>query len=171
VIGAIRRLLRPPATAVVIPVPEASHVADGGEPGMPPHVTVMWPFARRVRGRHRRGLAALAAGQEAFGFTLARIGTFPGVVYLAPEPAAPFVEIVRAITAAWPRFQPYGGAYPDVVPHVTVRRGDPPGDDEQASLQTELPIACVAREIVVLAPDGEAWREVYRVALRDSTSA
>lgn len=156
------RMLRPPATAVVIPVPEAAAVVEGGEPGMPPHITLLWPFARRPGRRHRDGLAAIAATQEQFAFTLARVGTFPNVVYLAPEPAAPFVDLVRAITETWPRYQPYGGAYPDVIPHLTVPGGDP------AQLQSVLPIRCHAREILLLSPAGDGWREDYRAPFRTS---
>ncbi|MDQ1684894.1 MAG: hypothetical protein QOC82_1631 [Frankiaceae bacterium] len=157
---------RPPATAVVIPVPAAAPAVAGTEPGMPPHVTLLWPFARRVRDPHRRGLAAIAGRHEPFDFALTRVGEFPGVVYLAPEPAAPFVTLVRAIADTWPRHQPYGGAYPDVIPHLTVRLGGGPlTDDERAQLEALLPIRCHATEILLLTPDGAGWREDYRVPL------
>jgi len=167
------RLLRPAAAAVVIPVVEATGlVGDVSGAGMPPHVTLLWPFARRPGHRHRRGLAAIAAEHEQFGFTLARVGSFPGgVTYLAPEPAEPFVGLVRALVSAWPRHQPYGGAFAEVIPHVTVRAGEPLAPDELARLDAALPLPCTAREILLLVPDGEGWREDYRVPLRASTSA
>jgi hypothetical protein len=161
----LRQRLRPPATAVVIPVPEAASVVGAGEPGMPPHVTLLWPFARRLRAGHRRGLDAIAGTHAPFAFTLARVGTFPGVVYLAPEPAAPFVDLVDAITRTWPRHQPYGGAYAEVIPHLTVPDGDP------APLEAVLPIRCHAREILVLSPAGDGWCEIYRVPLRGSAAS
>ncbi|MDQ1747259.1 MAG: hypothetical protein QOD07_1522 [Frankiaceae bacterium] len=161
----LRQRLRPPATAVVIPVPEAASVVGAGEPGMPPHVTLLWPFARRLRAGHRLGLDAIAATHPPFTFTLARVGTFPGVVYLAPEPAPPFVDLVEAITGTWPRHQAYGGAYAEVIPHLTVPNGDP------AQLEAMLPIRCHAREILVLSPADGGWREIYRVPLAASTSA
>ena len=161
------RLFRPPATAVVIPVPEAAAVVDSSEPGMPPHVTLLWPFVRRPRGRHRRGLADIAAAHARFDFTLTRVGEFPGAVYLAPEPAAPFVGLVRAITTKWPRRQPYDGKYGDVIPHLTLRLGGAPlTDEERAELEAALPIRCSATEILLLVPDGGGWREVYRLPLR-----
>ncbi|MBV9099254.1 MAG: 2'-5' RNA ligase family protein [Frankiaceae bacterium] len=168
----VRRWLRPPAAAVVIPVPEAAALAGHTDPGMPPHVTLLWPFARRPGRRHRRGLAAIAAAHEQFAFTLVRVSTFPNVVYLAPEPAQPFIDLVHALTNRWPRHQPYGGAFPDVVPHLTVRvGGEPLADDERARLEAALPIRSSAREILLLAPEGEGWRELYRVPLRATTSA
>lgn len=169
---ALRRRLRPPATAVVIPVPEAAGLVGATDPGMPPHVTLLWPFARRPGRRHRRGLAAIAAAHEEFGFSLVRVGTFPDVVYLAPEPAMPFTDLVHAITRAWPRHQPYGGEFPAVVPHLTVRIGSAPlGAQERMQLESALPIRCRATEIVLLTPDSDGWRELYRVPLRASTSA
>ena len=160
------RLLRPPASAVVIAVPAAAPLVEGAEPGMPPHVTLLWPFARRIRAGHRRGLAAIAERHQEFEFTLARVGEFTGVVYFAPEPAAPFVELIHAIADTWPRHQPYAGAYPDVIPHVTVRLGGASlTDAERARLEAQLPIRCHATEILLLAPDGGGWREDYRVPL------
>ena len=57
------------------------------------------------------------------------VDRFPRVLYLAPEPAAPFVELTQAIAARWPDHQPYGGEFDSVVPHVTVVNGvaEPPG--------------------------------------------
>jgi hypothetical protein len=162
----LRRLLRPPATAIVIAVPEAEHlVGDVSGPGMPPHVTLLWPFFGRPGRRRLRRLAAVAARHAQFDFTLARVGTFPGVVYFAPVPAAPFVDLVRALTETWPGKQPYGGAFPDVIPHVTVRPGPAPDADERARLEAALPIACAARELVLLSPVGDGWREDYRAPL------
>jgi len=160
------RLYLRPRTAIVIPVPEAAGIVEVTDPGMPPHVTLLWPFARRPRARHRRGLAAIAARHSQFEFALTQVGTFPGVVYLAPDPADPFVDLTRAIAEAWPRYQPYGGAYPNLIPHLTVRLGiDPLTDGERAELEAALPIRCHATEIMLLAPDGEGWRELYRLPL------
>jgi 2'-5' RNA ligase len=168
----LRRVVRPPATAVVVPVPAAAAVV--GEPygpSMPPHVTVLWPFARRPGRRHRRALAEIAASQRAFPFALTRVGTFPGVVYLAPEPAAPFVDLVQALSRRWPRHQPYSGAFDEVVPHVTVRLGAPATGDELTRLQAALPIEDEATALVLLAPHGDGWREVYRAPFRAASSA
>ena len=45
-------------------------------------------------------------------------------VWLAPRPDAPFRALTKAVSAAFPGYLPYGGAYDDVVPHLTV--GDRP---------------------------------------------
>jgi hypothetical protein len=52
---------------------------------------------------------------------------FPGtawfgqdVLWLAPRPGEPFRALTRAVSAAFPGYLPYGGAYDGVVPHLTV---------------------------------------------------
>ncbi len=41
-------------------------------------------------------------------------------MWLAPQPDEPFRILTRAVSAAFPGYMPYGGAYDDVVPHLTV---------------------------------------------------
>src|SRR3954452_15642226 len=134
--GLLRRL--PGAggeSAVVVPVPVFDAVLAGlherfgltGPPGMPAHITVLYPFVapRRVAGTVVE-LAELASAVPAFTFTLARVGRFPGVVYAAPEPAEPFVQLTEAVARRWPSRPPYGGRFPDIVPHCTVSEGREP---------------------------------------------
>ena len=48
------------------------------------------------------------------------------VLWLAPEPDQPFRALTTALHSAFPQCPPFGGIYPDVVPHLTI--GDrPPG--------------------------------------------
>jgi 2'-5' RNA ligase len=114
-------------TALVVPVVQAREfVADVS--GMPPHVTVLYPFMRSasLRTRTLRGLCAVFAGFESFEFTLDRIGRFPGVLYIEPNPAAPFQALTRACAERWPRYQPYRGQFSEIVPHLTVVEGREP---------------------------------------------
>src|SRR5215831_5332630 len=88
-------------TALIVPVPAAEPLvgpwrsrfdAAAVAGGVPAHVTVIYPFLDRgllddgVLGE----LAEVFARQRAFEARLARCGRFPGVLYLAPEPAALF---------------------------------------------------------------------------------
>lgn len=67
--------------------------------------------------------AFTAGGIEPFDFELARPGQFPGVHYLAPEPAASFVAITERIQRRWPSCQPYRGAYDSVAGPAGQDRG------------------------------------------------
>jgi hypothetical protein len=155
-----------PITDLIVPVLDAEPVVGAwlGTPkvhfgGVPLHVTVMYPFlpARSIRQADARCLAEVAAGIAPFDFALTRLDTFPGVYYLAPEPAEPFVAITEAIRRRWPSCQPYGGVYDSVIPHMTVALGDDPPADP-AELERVLPIVTRASELWLLGQTPGGWR-------------
>jgi hypothetical protein len=131
--------------------------------GVPLHVTVMYPFlpARSVRQAEVRCLAELTAGIAPFDFALTHLDTFPGVHYLAPQPAEPFVAITEAIRRRWPSCQPYGGVYDSVIPHMTVAFGDDPPADP-AELEPFLPIVTRASELWLLGQTLGGWHTLQR---------
>ena len=63
---------------------------------------------------------------------LASVGRWPDVVYLAPEPDAPFRRLTAALASAFPDYPPYEGAHEEVIPHLTVAR-DAPEDYYEAA--------------------------------------
>jgi 2'-5' RNA ligase len=161
-----------PASALIVPVLDAEPAVAAwlGQrtvdfDGAPLHVTVMFPFlpGRRL-AEHEDDIMAFAAGIEPFSFTLARLGGFPGVHYLAPEPADAFVDIVERVMARWPGYRPYGGVFDAIVPHVTVAFGDQPPADP-ASLAAKLPITTTARELWLLRQTVRGWRTRARFPL------
>ena len=133
--------------------------------GVPLHITVMCPFlpARSVRQPEEEQIAELAAGIAPFDYALSHHDTFPGVHYLAPEPAAPFVAITEAIQRRWPSCQPYDGVYDSVIPHMTVAFGDPPADP--AELERALPIVTSASEVWLMSQTPRGWRTQRRFPL------
>src|SRR5438874_2395129 len=90
--------------------------------GVSAHITLLHPFKppdeidAAVLGRLQTGFAGFAQ----ITFTLAKVQRFPGVLYLAPDPAEPFRALTRAISAWYPETPPYGGKWPDIVPHLSV---------------------------------------------------
>jgi hypothetical protein len=147
----------PGSTALVISTPEAEPLigelsrahTPAGDDGMWPHVTLLVPFvpARLIDEDVEARLADVLLAVEPFDYALVRTERFPeGVLYLAPEPAAPFVELIGALVAAFPDYPPYDGAHETVVPHATVAVSD----DEAflsllaADLDPRLPIRCRA---------------------------
>lgn len=50
------------------------------------------------------------------------------MLWLAPEPAEPFRALTEAVVEAFPGFPPYGGAFAEVVPHLTVGDTGTPED-------------------------------------------
>jgi 2'-5' RNA ligase len=140
-------------TALVIVVPEAeplvgalrSRYDAAEETGIPAHVTLLFPF-----GDRDDGLTELFAQFAPFEFALTEVRRWPEVLWLAPEPAAPFIELTRALGERYPEHPPYEGAHAEVIPHLTVgfRREVP--DGIEAELRRGLPIAARATHVVQL---------------------
>ncbi|MGW5687161.1 2'-5' RNA ligase family protein [Nonomuraea sp. NPDC003754] len=158
-------------TALVVTVPAAEPVVgrwrERHDPsaayGVPAHVTVLTPFLPRdlVDARVEAELGRLFAAFAPFEITFHATGRFPGVLYLAPEPDEPLRALTLAVWRRWPEVPPYGGRYPDVVPHLTVADGPPPDAcaEIEADLVARLPFVSRVSEVVLLAYDGTAWRQ------------
>jgi hypothetical protein len=134
--------------------------------GVPLHVTVMYPFLppRALGPAEEQAVAELARSIEPFDFALTGLRRFPGVQYLAPEPAAAFAGLTERVQRRWPSCQPYGGAYDTVTPHVTVTFGDdPPADD--TTLERDLPIRTRATELWLLDQTKHGWQTTRRFPL------
>lgn len=138
--------------------------------GMPAHVTLLYPFMDPVRiGPDARGrLAEVVRGFDAFDLTFHRVGRFPEVLWIAPEPAPAVLAMVRALAAAFPDFPPYGGEFETVIPHVTVAQGQ--GLDLGA-LEPELrrrldpPVRERVEAVSLFTTVRRRWREVDRFLL------
>ena len=167
-------------SALVVLVPEAERVVgrwraeldSSASLGVPAHITLLYPFA-----------AADSITDELIdevGTTIRGFGSFPyrldaarwfddSVMWLAPNPAAPFAALTRMLMRAFPRFPPYGGAFgDDVVPHLTIGDRAPVERLEEAarSVSRLLPIDARADEVALLVRGGSTkWRVAGAVPL------
>jgi hypothetical protein len=135
--------------------------------GMPAHITVLYPFAplSTISPPVADELGALLGRFEPFDFVLSEVGWFDQrVLYLAPSPRAPFVELTVAISEAFPAYLPYGGAFDEAVPHLTVGEGARPIRMRRAArrLEGHLPIRATAAELCLMAPDPDGHWSVRR---------
>jgi 2'-5' RNA ligase len=131
-------------TAVVALLPELEpligawrrhHTVDGAR-GMPPHVTLISPFADSSDVNELlEPLGRALTSFTPFAFELRETARFPGFLYLRPEPGQAFVAITEALAQAFRAFPPYAGEFADIVPHVTVAQGD---EDVLATAEREL---------------------------------
>lgn len=132
----------PQESAILVPVPQAEPVVGrlrgrldrAAGRGVPAHVTVLYPFLppAQITAAVLARAAAAVASVPGFGCRFARTGWFGDeVVWLAPEPAGPFQALTAAVHAAFPQCPPFGGAFAEVIPHLTVgdRPGKGPGED------------------------------------------
>jgi hypothetical protein len=167
-----------PASLLIVPVLEAEPEVAAwlGQDrvdfdGVPLHVTVMYPFlpARSIDAATEAAVAELAGGVSPFAFALTRVGRFPGVHYLAPDPAGQFAALTGLVQHLWPACQPYGGVYDTVIPHVTVALGDSPPAD-LAALERRLPIGATADELWLLDQTSRGWVTRRRFPLGESAA-
>jgi 2'-5' RNA ligase len=166
---------------LLVPVPEAEPLVgpwraryDPPAPqGIPAHVTVLYPFVPpdQFDDAVGRDLASMFGSVPAFDFHLARTARFPGVLYLAPEPAAPFLGLIGAVVSRWPEHPPYGGQFESVIPHLTVADCQEPGacedpvavmDEVERAIVGGVPIKARAREVwLMVGPDPWTLRQRF----------
>ena len=139
--------LRRTALVVVVPAAE-SLVADlrmqhdrMAALGVPAHVTVLHPFTPHVDHAVTAELQRLCAEVRPFDACFMSTGRFPGgVVWLDPQPNDRFVTLMRTVQRAFPEWPPYGGAFDEPVPHLTIASGvdEDVGDRVERSVVRQL---------------------------------
>jgi len=162
-------------SAIVIFVPEADLlVADyrarydpSAAQGMPSHITLLYPFLdpASIEEDVLSTLRALFAAFPAFPYALTAVRAFPDLVYLAPEPASPFRELIAALAERFPGTPPYGGSIPvaEVVPHLTVAHLSDPAELEElkarfsARAAPKLPLRLRASEVLLMDDCSGRW--------------
>ncbi|WP_433290852.1 2'-5' RNA ligase family protein [Actinoplanes sp. CA-030573] len=123
-------------SALIVPIPEAEPAVAKHRDrldlaaawGVPAHVTVLYPFlpAAELDEHVLATLKRIVAGVPAFFLTLDGIDWFGDrTVWLSPNPAEPFRRLTAEVVAHFPGYLPYGGAFDEVVPHLTIGEGHP----------------------------------------------
>ena len=170
-------------TTLLIPVLEADGALAGGQLGrdtrgarLPAHITVLYPFAPIAEIASRQSeLSAAVESTPAFDFILDKIAWFgKEVVYLAPTPDQPFVQITRQVTTVFPNHKPYGGAFVDTIPHLCVAERASAVRMRWAARRARrlLPLRARAAEAWLMADpqDGSGWQrlEVFPLGTSDT---
>ena len=116
------------------------------------HVTVLGPFLPDPAPADLERVARIVAEVAAFDFRLERLGEFgDGIIHLLPDPDASFRELTRRLVAAFPQCPPYGGAFPEPVPHLTLDMRAPGIDPAsvRAALGDLVPARCRADRVAL----------------------
>ena len=139
--------------------------------GIPPHLTLMFPFLPPpdLTGPKIDELQRLIKRAKSFDYRLTRVSEFEqGVVYLAPEPAAPFVALTREIGRHF-ELLPFGGEFgEEPVAHLTVAVQASPSVRKEIGdkLGPALPISLHAVEAWLMAGSHKAgWKVIRRMRL------
>jgi 2'-5' RNA ligase len=164
-------------SAIIVPVNVpvgVNRLRDRMDPsaadGVPAHVTLIYPFMppSELKDDVRRRIEDIIAAEPSFPFVLGAVRRWPDVVYLEPDPDAPFRRLTEALAAAFPEYPPYGGVHVSVVPHMTVA-ADVPDDYYAAAehaLPQYLPIRDVAHEAWLIGHTPEQpWNTLWRLPL------
>jgi hypothetical protein len=165
-------------TAISIPVLDAmflqsfrlQHISTPATT-MPPHISLFGPFKdmEAIDENVVKSLKKITDSFSRFRFTLHKTGCFPDihVLYLEPEPVAPFKELHRAICTKFPEVVP---DFPDPVMHLTLARANN-GELEKVKaefykkLGKRLPIEATATEIGIYEKRNNVWRQQISLAL------
>jgi 2'-5' RNA ligase len=140
--------------ALVVPFPGLVELV-GIASDLPPHVTVLYPCADDVPA-----IGEVLARFGPFEVTFPRLERFPGTLWLAPEPAEPFVAMTEAMVERFPAHEPYGGAFDTIVPHLTVAQDKL--DETETLVEPLLPLASRAESVVLYErAGGDRWREAH----------
>ena len=144
--------------------------------GLGAHVTVL--HSRLPPDRIDRtviGLVmAVASSVAPFGYQVTRVGRFPGTLYLAVAPTAPFMSLNEKLLTALPAPASSTKELQPLVPHISlVRKSESENRDVESELALVLarhgPISCACREIVLLESSSGRWRPVQEFVLSGGT--
>ena len=166
---------RKPRAALIVIVPESeplvarfrSEYDPIASLGLPAHITINFPFIPGVdpSADTLSRLQRIFAAAQPISFTLDSIGRFPNVVYLAPVPFAPFVQLTKRIAQAFPESPPYEGKFDSIMPHLTVA-SSPDSDllesverDFAEAASSHLPINAVADHVWLMDNTAGRWQK------------
>jgi len=172
-IGEAARL--PIESGLVVLVPQAEFLVGplrakydfSAAAGMAAHITLLYPFKPpdEIDEAVIEKLARCFATFQEFDFSLITTRRFPGpVLYLAPEPDEPFRRLTFAIWDCFPTTPPYGGKYPNVVPHLTIaeladeRRIEHIAAEFARTAQDKLPIRGTVTEVALMDTQSGRWQ-------------
>jgi len=172
-------------TAIVVPVEGAELLLSAAArafgfdrpPGVPAHVTLLYPFVdaeRLVVGHAHEAQRALSDVQP-FECSFSSIGCFddpPVAIYLEPKPVEQFSAMIEALIAAFPKFPPYAGAVEEVVPHLTIVETADRNlwAEVEEWVKPQLPVRTSVQGFSIYVQTDTGWVERFKLPLGRVTS-
>ena len=160
----------PPESIILIPVPEATPIVHeyrlrydpSTVANVPEHLTLLYPFLApdKIDDDVISTLLATFSIVSPFPFTLSHTAWFEqGVLYLAPEPATPLLDLTWRLSRMF-NILPFEGRYPDPIPHLTIAHSGPTDilTDIITDISAYLPLEAVAQEAWLMVGHNEtSW--------------
>ena len=177
----------PNESALVVLIPEAERLVEifrkrfdpSAAVGVPAHVTILYPFkcAEEITNDITTTLRELFLQLPGFTTSFSTIQQFPDALFLAPEPAEPFRQLTEAVFKAFPDRPPYGGAFKEIVPHLTIaqvndiEKMNEIASEFQAAAKGRLPIHARVEAVTLMENSSEQWQTRVRFSLRSAKQA
>ena len=148
-------------TNLVLLVPEAERVLAAANALVPPgqrlttpaHIKLVYPFIppEALTPAARAERVAFFNAVPPLTFELG-VGWFGReVLLLQPSPAGALVELTQATLDRWPDYPYYGGAYDEIVPHLSLAFGTAEMLERIASeVERFTPISTTVRDVKLL---------------------
>ena len=169
-------------SAIVLDVPEAEPLVGGwrarhdpiASRGIPAHITLLYPFVSPEQLDHDAiaKVRDVLAGAAPLDLVLSEVASFPGVVWLKPQPEAPLLQLIGRLRSNYPDLLPYGGKHPEPTPHLTVGQANDPDefldlhDRVRARLGPRLPLAFRATHAAIyISHEEHQWHRLDEFAL------
>jgi 2'-5' RNA ligase len=164
-------------SAILVPVPAADSVVGRwrhqhdpvAAMGVPAHVTLLVPWLSpdQITPSDLADLDDELSDAKAFDFDLTHIDWFGRrVLWVAPEPSAPFLEMTNRIAERFGT-PPWEGEFDEVIPHLTVAHASDGVElvPIAADVTNRLPLRCRAEEIWVMVGGERRWEKRHRLPL------
>jgi len=175
------------ATALILEVPEAEPLVSrwrtlydpSAVAAMPAHITLIFPFMlfEQIDRPVLDTLSAVFSTTPRIDLQFSSTLRFPGVLWLAPDDPDPIVALVEALVSRFPERRPYGGAYGEIVPHLTIadlhrdqapeRTIDRIAREFHDEAATRLPVHAQVEAASLFRNEQGRWRAMRIFALRN----
>ncbi|WP_328610935.1 2'-5' RNA ligase family protein [Amycolatopsis sp. NBC_00345] len=158
----------PGTSALVVELPAAEGLLDAARavnpalvrPGLPPHVTALYPFlpAAQLTEEVDQAVAALALEHGAVDVRLTELVVTAGFVAAAAPALQPLAD---AVCGQWPDVPPYGGRFGPRPPvHLTIAMGGTDAEDQAvaAAAKALLPVSGRAETLHLVVLTEQGWQ-------------
>ena len=159
-------------SAIILPFPELSPMVDVwrtasvdvAEKGVPPHITLLYPWRSGAVSRADIDLVVQACQKTARFIVLFNCVDYfsGGAVYLGLEDNRDVLALMQSIWQVFPESPPYAGQHDGSIPHLTIAQTNPAsvsvdsGEISQA-LEAELPVTANVDHVAIISQDSNGW--------------